>query len=875
MNIFACLVHEEPECVHDLLDNLAYLDDESVVLLYDGSGGSLTTRLDLGHRPEVIAVPSPKPMAWGKLHDFAIDSMRFAADELQFDTLTIVDSDQLLLRRGYTGYIERFLAQHPDAGCLVSQPGRQPPTTGVGPARAAWQEIDLWRPFLSRFPGGGNTFPQWTFWPSTVFTEQAARDLLALWEDDGLREILRRTRIWASEEVILPSLVALSGHQVIGNPCSYDLVQYRARFTPGQLETAMSRDDLFWVHPVPRKTGDPLRRLVRDRYCDYGAASPPATPRRFPRTLDLINRMESVEGWLSRAEADLLAAATVRALSELPAPHTIVEVGSYCGRATVVLGSVAQAVRPGSKLHTFDPHDGTQGERNRLVRGQPTSHRRLLSNIEQFGLTDLVRPVVARSADVEWSGPISLLVIDRLHDYASVATDFAQFQAHLVVGGLVAFHDYADYFPGVRAWVDQLKTSGAYAPVDQVESMMIMEKTRSLPLPPIAETVEKAGSTRGPLGADEAALLFLTAARALTECDRGKVVWTGDPDDLPASVLSDAASAAGRNGAGNDSDDLICLLTIGTGKNRPETAEVVDLLDQVAMGGFTVFLDAPIQAGSSIAGHAVRSRLFQRAGSYGGAVAIRRIRPGRFKHPPSPATTLVHRSTPLVSCVMPTYNRRRFLPQAVLNWQAQDYPRCELIVIDDGEDSIEDLIPADTRIRYIRLPTRRTIGAKRNLACEQAHGDLIVHWDDDDWSAPWRIGYQVEMFLKEDVDVSGLRTIYFCEMSTDRAWRYEYPAGRKPWVCGATFCYRRSRWESDPFPDSSLGEDTAYLWQGGLPKRVGMLTDPSIYVAMVHSGNTSRKDVHDAWWQPHPIGEISALMGTAWDSYKALAEARV
>lgn len=638
VNVFACLVHESPECVHDLLDNLAYLDGESMVLLYDGSGGSLIARLDLRSRPEVIAVPWPKPMAWGKLHDFAIDSMRFAVDKLEFDTLTIVDSDQLLLRRGYTRHIERFLSQHSGVGCLVSKPGPQPPTTRIEPAQAAWQEIGLWRPFLRRFPTGESTFPQWTFWPSTVFTEHAVRDLLALWKDDSLQQILGHTRILASEEVILPSLVALSGHEIVSNPCAYDLVQYRKRFSPDQLEAAMGRDDVFWVHPIPRKLDDPLRTLVRDRYRDYGAAISPDKPRRFPRTLDLINRMQSVEGWLSGPEADLLAAAAVRALSELPAPHAVVEVGSYCGRATVVLGSVVQNVRPGSKVHTFDPHDGTQGERDRLVRGQPASHRRLLSNIDRLGLTDVVRPVVARSADVEWSDPISLLVIDRLHDYASVATDFAQFQAHLVIGGLVAFHDYADYFPGVRAWVNQLKTSGTYAPVDQVDSMMIMEKTRSLPLPPIGEIVEKAGSMHGPLGADEAALLFLAAARALTECDHGKVVSTGDPNDLSASVLAIAASAAGRNGASNDPNDLICLLTVGTGQNRPEPAEVVDLLDQVAIGGFTVFLDSSVQAGSNIVGHAVHSRLFERALSYGCAVAIRRVRPGRLRlqyHPAS------------------------------------------------------------------------------------------------------------------------------------------------------------------------------------------------------------------------------------------------
>jgi len=221
---------------------------------------------------------------------------------------------------------------------------------------------------------------------------------------------------------------------------------------------------------------------------------------------------------------------------------------------------------------------------------------------------------------------------------------------------------------------------------------------------------------------------------------------------------------------------------------------------------------------------------------------------------------------------MPTYQRRRFLPQAIGNWQAQDYPNLELIIVDDGEDKVEDLIPDDRRIRYVRLDTRATIGAKRNLACEQARGDLVINWDDDDWSAPWRVGYQVDAFSKADVDVSGLSTVYFCDPGTDRAWRYEYPAGRRAWVHDATFCYRRSHWENDRFPDASYGIDVAYLWQGR-PKRVATLDDPSFYVGMVHRANTSRKDIHDAWWHPQPIEEIASLMGPKWDCYRTLASA--
>jgi glycosyltransferase involved in cell wall biosynthesis len=92
---------------------------------------------------------------------------------------------------------------------------------------------------------------------------------------------------------------------------------------------------------------------------------------------------------------------------------------------------------------------------------------------------------------------------------------------------------------------------------------------------------------------------------------------------------------------------------------------------------------------------------------------------------------------PLISCIMPTYNRRSFVPQAIFYSLHQNYPNKELIIVDDGDDAVGDLVPADERIRYIRSPGRQSIGLKRNLACEEARGSIIAYWDDDDWYASW------------------------------------------------------------------------------------------------------------------------------------------
>jgi glycosyltransferase involved in cell wall biosynthesis len=98
---------------------------------------------------------------------------------------------------------------------------------------------------------------------------------------------------------------------------------------------------------------------------------------------------------------------------------------------------------------------------------------------------------------------------------------------------------------------------------------------------------------------------------------------------------------------------------------------------------------------------------------------------------------------PLVSCIMPTRNRRRFVAQSVWYFLRQDYEARELVVVDDGEDRIDDLLPEDGRIRYVHIGGRRPLGEKRNIACEQARGDLIAHWDDDDWNAPNRLSAQI------------------------------------------------------------------------------------------------------------------------------------
>src|SRR5947209_4607027 len=127
-------------------------------------------------------------------------------------------------------------------------------------------------------------------------------------------------------------------------------------------------------------------------------------------------------------------------------------------------------------------------------------------------------------------------------------------------------------------------------------------------------------------------------------------------------------------------------------------------------------------------------------------------------------------TSPTVSCIMPTRNHRRFVGQAIWYFLRQDYPARELIVVDDGEDSIADLIPNDARIRYVRLDTSMSLGDKRNAACALGQGLYIAHWETDDWIGPQRLSTQVAAIEASCADVCSVDTLLHLRLETGEAW---------------------------------------------------------------------------------------------------------
>jgi glycosyltransferase involved in cell wall biosynthesis len=228
---------------------------------------------------------------------------------------------------------------------------------------------------------------------------------------------------------------------------------------------------------------------------------------------------------------------------------------------------------------------------------------------------------------------------------------------------------------------------------------------------------------------------------------------------------------------------------------------------------------------------------------------------------------------PMASCIMPTADRRALVPQAIRHFLRQDYPNRELIIVDDGADSIADLIPRDERIRYLRLDRRLSMGVKHNLACEMARGEIIIHWDDDDWISPHRISYQVAELERQPAEtICGLSRIFFYDPQAQRAWEYQYPGGR-PWVIGSTFCYYKRFSERNHFPDMNEGADTTFVWNLH-DVNVHAHPDNTFYVGTVHSRNTSPKRTESAGWRPLANEHVRRLMDEDdWSFYQKFGSA--
>jgi glycosyltransferase involved in cell wall biosynthesis len=188
----------------------------------------------------------------------------------------------------------------------------------------------------------------------------------------------------------------------------------------------------------------------------------------------------------------------------------------------------------------------------------------------------------------------------------------------------------------------------------------------------------------------------------------------------------------------------------------------------------------------------------------------------------------------LASCVMLTYNRRHLLPVAIACYLAQDWPNKELVVVDDGDDAVEDMFTGVPGARYIRTERFKTVGDKLNFACEQARGEVIVTWDDDDWYAAARISDQLKLMVRCGKAVVGYHTIVFFD--GQRASQYR---GSRNYAVGNSQVYRKEFWSRHRFPSVDEGYDNHLTAEANRYGEIVCSNGSLMDVARIHSQNVT------------------------------------
>jgi predicted O-methyltransferase YrrM len=171
--------------------------------------------------------------------------------------------------------------------------------------------------------------------------------------------------------------------------------------------------------------------------------------------------VQGAPGFLTEREARflaLLAAAT-------PVQGTILEIGSFKGKSTVALASIAQRYGLG-KVVAVDPFTAPASTDPKL-HGADSTYNEFSRTLAQAGLTSSVEVHRRFSHELapEWQRPIRVLWIDGDHTYLGAKADLDMFGEHVVEGGVIAFHDVLHNFVGpILVFVEEMLRSDRFGP---------------------------------------------------------------------------------------------------------------------------------------------------------------------------------------------------------------------------------------------------------------------------------------------------------------------------------------------------------------------------------------------------------------------------
>lgn len=148
------------------------------------------------------------------------------------------------------------------------------------------------------------------------------------------------------------------------------------------------------------------------------------------------------------------------------------------------------------------------------------------------------------------------------------------------------------------------------------------------------------------------------------------------------------------------------------------------------------------------------------------------------------------------------------------------------------------------RVRLLYVAGTPRIGDLRNIGCDNARGEVIAHWDDDDYSAPERLADQIARLTESGKAVTGYHSMRFTDGA--RWWKY---GGSPDYALGTSLCYRRDWWARNTFVSMQIGEDNAFVSAARTAGEIVSADAGKLMYATVHQSNTSPRNLKGSNWK--------------------------
>ncbi|GED87296.1 class I SAM-dependent methyltransferase [Streptomyces sp. 6-11-2] len=206
----------------------------------------------------------------------------------------------------------------------------------------------------------------------------------------------------------------------------------------------------------------------------------------------ILAAFEAAKGFMPTDEGLALYAAAVAA-GQLGLP--LLEVGTYCGRSTVLLADAAR--RAGVTALTVDHHRGSEEQQPGWEYHDPETvdpEIGLMDTLPAFrrtlhraGLEDHVVALVGRSPQIAalWNTPLGLVFVDGGHTDEHATADYEGWAPHLAEGGLLVIHDVfpdpVDEFTGQAPYRVYLRAleSGGFTEVSAAGSLRVLRRSEA------------------------------------------------------------------------------------------------------------------------------------------------------------------------------------------------------------------------------------------------------------------------------------------------------------------------------------------------------------------------------------------------------------